>query len=438
MMKLKFFSLALIIASSLAMIAPHNGGNSRGNEPIPVCNTEKGCVFRTIFGEEPSNLMGIYNTTENVKIAIDRGLRWIAKAQLPNGGWGAGSHGRQDIVNPHAVSADPATTAMVAMALLRTGTKLNSGIYAGKLKSALNYLLRVVESTPQNQVKITTLNNTQIQSKLGQNIDAIITVQFLSNILDYLDHDQKLKERVSNALNKCVDKVQGIQDQDGSFKGAGWAGVLQSALANNALESAQYKGAKVDKDVLKKSRDYQRGNYDASSGDVNTEKGAGVVLYSVTGSARASAKQARKVKDAVNKAKKEGKLNEIAEINNEVLQEIGFDEDEADEYLESYQVYESSKATAQRDDVLDGFGNNGGEEFLSYLQTGESLIINQDESWKNWYENMSGRLVTIQNDNGSWSGHHCITSPVFCTATTLLTLSINNDVDKLVALGDDK
>jgi hypothetical protein len=84
---------------------------------------------------------------------------------------------------------------------------------------------------------------------------------------------------------------------------------------------------------------------------------------------------------------------------------------------------------------MDGFGSNGGEEFLSYLQTGESMIINKDNTWQNWYDNISGRLVHIQNNDGSWNGHHCITSPVFCTATCLLILSVNEDIDKLTELG---
>jgi hypothetical protein len=98
-------------------------------------------------------------------------------------------------------------------------------------------------------------------------------------------------------------------------------------------------------------------------------------------------------------------------------------------------VYESAKVTAQRDDVMSGFGNNGGEEFLSYLQTGEGMVINKDTEWTKWYANISGRLLKIQNEDGSWNGHHCITSPVFCTATCLLILSVNNDVDKLVKQG---
>jgi hypothetical protein len=81
--------------------------------------------------------------------------------------------------------------------------------------------------------------------------------------------------------------------------------------------------------------------------------------------------------------------------------------------------------------VLNGFGNNGGEEFLSFLQTGESMIVSKDNDWKKWYDNIGGKLIKIQNDNGSWNGHHCITSPAFCTATCLLVLSIENDIDAL-------
>ena len=72
---------------------------------------------------------------------------------------------------------------------------------------------------------------------------------------------------------------------------------------------------------------------------------------------------------------------------------------------------------------------------MSFLQTGESLIINKDHSWRNWYDATTSRLVSIQNNDGSWNGHHCITSPVFCTATALLILSVNNDIEALVAQG---
>jgi len=403
---------------------------------IAVCYEHKGCVFRTLFGEESDESGFVSNTPEKAQKAINRGLNWLVDAQLPNGGWGAGSHQRQHIIDPHAVPADPATTAMVGMALLRSGVNIEHGQYSKKLRDALEYLLNEVETTPANRAQITDQQGTQIQTKLGNNIDAVMAIQFFSNILDDLEADSQLHKRVKKSMEICVKKVQQLQDADGSFKGSGWAGVLQSGLANSALEAAQAQGAAVDEDVFERSKEFQKSNYDAETGRVNTDKGAGIVLYSVSGSVRASAKDARRVREEFNKAKKEGKINENENVTVENLMEIGYSRDEAIKYNTSYKVYESSKMVAQDDAVVRGFGNNGGEEFLSYLQTGESLIINQDQSWKQWYDNTAGRLISIQNNDGSWNGHHCITSPVFCTATTLLTLSIQNDIEKLVALGE--
>lgn len=431
----KMSAMAVVIITSIAMLFSFTFRRADTvKKKIPFV-PPKGCVFRTIMGEEPSEAHAIYKTPENVQRSVDQGLNWIVTAQQPNGGWGAGAHSRQDITNPHAVQADPATTAMVSMAMLRSGTTLSKGTYAENLRKALGYLLDAVESAPQGSANITNLTGTQIQSKLGMNIDVILTSQFLSNILPSLDDEPQLRERVKRCQDICVRKIQNAQDVNGSIAGSGWAGVLQSSFATNALEAAEANGAAVDKKALQKARAFQKNNYNTKTGDVNTDLGAGIVLYSVTGSVRASAKEARKVEEELSKAKREGTLSQSAPPSAENLQKIGFAKDEALQYATAYEVYQSAKVEAQREDVMTGFGNNGGEEFLSYLQTGESMIINKDNSWQQWYDNVSGRLLKIQNNNGSWQGHHCITSPVFCTATCLLILSVNNDVASLMELG---
>jgi hypothetical protein len=396
----------------------------------------KGCVYRTIMGEESSLEFGTYNTPAKVQLAVDQGLTWLVGAQNNNGGWGAGSHSRQDIIDPHAVPADPATTAMVAMSLLRSGTRLTAGPYHLQLRRALNYLMEATENSDDG-LNITDLTGTQIQTKLGANIDVILTAQFFSNMLSHIKNDRTLTARVKKNLNACVAKIQRAQDNHGNITGAGWAGVLQSSFAANALEAAQSNGASVDAKSLERSRQAQKNNYNAKTGDVNTDMGAGVMLYAVSGSVRASAKEARKVEEEMKKARATGRISETAPATADNLRKIGFNEDDAMKYASAYEVYQSAKVQAQRDDVMDGFGSNGGEEFLSYLQTGESMVIGKDDAWKNWYDNISGRLLKIQNDDGSWNGHHCITSPVFCTATSLLILSINNDIETLLKVGGE-
>ena len=397
----------------------------------------KGCVFLTLMGEESSDSSFVYKSPERVIFGTQSGLDWLMRAQQSSGGWGAGSHSMQNEMDPHAVATDPATTAMVAMAMLRNGNTLQNGPYAEQLRKAVIYLLGEVEDAPEQSLNITSQTGTQIQVKLGANIDVILTSQFFSNLLDDKTMDTTMRARVKKAINKCVYKIERAQNNDGSIQGSGWAGVLQSSFATNALESAQAKGIEVDGQKLEKAREFQKSNLDAESGDVRTEMGAGVVLYSVSGSTRASAKEARKVREEFEKAKKDGLLPASAPVSEENLKKIGFGAQEAKKYTDAYKVYQAGKIQSQDEQVMNGFGSNGGEEFLSYLQTGESLIINKDNDWRNWYDNISGRLLHIQNDDGSWNGHHCITSPVFCTATCLLILSVNNDIEKLTNIGKE-
>src|SRR5688572_21575052 len=79
------------------------------------------CIFKTAFEGVGLEDGFYYKIPGKVVASMDKGLDWLESAQNRDGGWGAGSHGRQDIRDPHAVKSDPATTAMVAMALQRSG-----------------------------------------------------------------------------------------------------------------------------------------------------------------------------------------------------------------------------------------------------------------------------------------------------------------------------
>ncbi|HKO82644.1 MAG TPA: hypothetical protein VJU78_19695 [Chitinophagaceae bacterium] len=388
------------------------------------------CVMKTILGIDTSydkKWSTDFKTTEQVEASVKKGLDWINKAQGNDGGWGAGTHNRQEVMDPHAVTSDPATTSLVAMSLLRTDNTLEKGNYSKNLKRATKFLLESVENCPANQPYITTLTNTQPQTKLGRNIDVILTAQFFTNILRYTINDAEIKTRIEKALDKCVSRIEKSQDADGSWKDGGWAPVLQSALANNALESAGDVGRQIDSAVLLRGYKYQNSNFDVNTNSVITGKAAGVMLYGLSSTTRASAKESKKARNIVEKAKREGKIQDdkVNEIN---LREAGVSATDAKELVAAYSINQASKAQAVREDVMLGFGNNGGEEFMSFLMTGESMLMQGGDEWKKWYDMISVKLVNIQNTDGSWNGHHCITSPVFCTATCLLILSIHHDM----------
>jgi hypothetical protein len=77
------------------------------------------------------------------------------------------------------------------------------------------------------------------------------------------------------------------------------------------------------------------------------------------------------------------------------------------------------------DRFLAGFGSNGGEEFLSHLAIGEALVCQGGDDWTKWDRKMSDNMNRIQNADGSWTGHHCITGRTFCTSAALLVLMVD-------------
>jgi hypothetical protein len=358
--------------------------------------------------------------------SINSGKVWLLKAQAPNGGWGAGTNARQDITDPAKVQQDPASTAMSLMALLRLGEKPEGTLHSNAVMNAVNFLLTSIEQSPDNALNITILTGTQPQVKLGQNIDVILTSQCLTNIMHHVNDNSPMYRKLKNAIQKCVTKIEKAQDNNGATKGGGWAPVLQSAFAVNALELAEANDIKVDSVKLTEARNYQKKNY--TPGTAVSADAAGVLLYSVSGNARATARETRKVKEVLKDAKAKGKIDDEKAVTADNLQKAGLSVNEAQELVTTYKMNGYANKRAQDGDVITGFGNNGGEEFVSFLLTGESLIIGGENEWIKWYENTSTILANIQNGNGSWQGHHCITSPVFCTATCLLILGIDKDL----------
>ncbi len=418
----------MITGSAIYFLSQHTSSLT----PIKIQTEKKhnACVMRTIFNEPQSNV-NLKAYMENFRAgkidsAISSGKEWLLKAQAPNGGWGAGTHTRQDITDPSKLQQDPASTAMSLMALMRLGERPKGTTYSNAVQNAINYLIRNVEQSSADALNITSITGTQPQVKLGQNIDVILTSQCLTSVMHYTDDKSPTYKRLKNAIQKCVTKIEKAQGDNGAIKGGGWAPVLQSAFAVNALELAEANDITVNSKKLDDARNYQKKNF--TPGSSTTADAAGVLLYAVSGNARATAKEKRRVKEVLKIAKKKGIIKDENEVTAANLQQAGFSVNEAQELATTYKMNSYANKRAQDGDVITGFGNNGGEEFVSFLLTGESLIIGGEDDWKKWYENTSTILSNIQNNNGSWQGHHCITSPVFCTATCLLILGIDKDV----------
>lgn len=369
---------------------------------------------------------------ETIPEFVNNALDWLAQAQHDDGTWGAGSSSRQNVRDPHAVKGDPATTSFAAMAFLRSGHTPKKGKYKEVVRRATEALVQVVEQAPAEGPRITNLTGTQPQAKMGAYVDTSLTARFLARVLKEFPKKDKLRKRVDKAIDKCIAKIQSSQEKDGTWKGGGWAPVLQSSLAGQALEIAQAAGKDVDQDALERARKNQKSNFDPNSGKVKADAAAGVELYAFAGAQRATASETWEANELLDKAKKEGKLPKAAKPTAENLRKIGVREEKAKQLAQSVVQNEQQAKRVQNDNaLLTGFGNNGGEEFLSYLMTSESLVITGGEAWKSWDEKMHRRMRKIQSSNGSWTGHHCITSPVFCTSAVIQCLNTYKDAEML-------
>ncbi|HNK42755.1 MAG TPA: hypothetical protein PL002_16325, partial [Flavobacteriales bacterium] len=316
------YALAGLCAVPAALLSFHEA-------PKPCCMDHPehaqpaGCVFKTVYEGEGLDPAFVLKTPSEVLASENRAYDWMVAAQNKDGGFAAGQHAHQEVMDPHAVPSDPATTAMVGMAMLRAGSTLVEGRFSEPLKRATEFLLKTVEAAPEDALNITPLTGTQIQVKLGQNIDVALTAQYLSNLMGRMPCNDPKHDRWLQALNTCTRKIQKAQSGDGSTAGSGWAGVLQSSFATNALESAKHVGAAVSDTALAKAREWQQGNFNASTGTVATDAAAGVTLYAVSSSTRSSAKQAREANEVLSKAKKEGKVEDSAPVNVESLMDAG-------------------------------------------------------------------------------------------------------------------
>lgn len=414
-------SLAALVFAGAAMQSPQTAS------PSEMPPTEK-----------PAAVGNSIQAGEIAPFAL-KGLDWLIRAQHKDGGWGAGSHAAQQVRDPHKVVTDPATTAFVGLALLRSGSTPVSGPHREALRRATHYLVEAVEKSPSDGPLITDLQGTQPQTKLGPYVDTSITAQYLSRIAMLLPPDDPLAVPADQALDKCLRKLTGAQGPDGSWnEGGGWAPVLQSSLSLNALELAQVAGKKVDLDLMHKAREAQKGNYSLATGRASSSAGAGVELYAYSSAQRAAASDARIAVEAIEKAKKEGVLDESAEVNEENLMVASppVSGRNIAGLAGGYAMVNAQAARLDDERLLQGFGSNGGEEYLSYLLTSESLIISGSKEWPDWNKKMHQRLAKIQNPDGSWSGLHCITSPVFCTAAVIQCLTADRDAKILLAVAN--
>ncbi len=425
-MKNRSKRLAAVLATPFLFGSLGCGGPTQGRtrSPQPVVATvAPGAVHAPVAGPvvDAGGKPVAWKTAVEPKALTDKveqGLTWLAQHQVGTGGWGQGDEatGMGSSMNGMRSVANVADTSMALLAFLRAGHTPTTGRHKDAVANGLAFVLQSVEASDKDSLYVTDVRGTRVQGKIGTYVDTFSALMVLTE-LKGVTTDAALKVRVDAALAKVVTKVEKNQQAGGSWDNRGWAPVLTQSLAAKGLNRAAQTGQAVNAEVL--DRVEQQAKAQMAGGGFSADGSAGVELYAgaaASGTLRDSA-NTRKLKEKdlrikIATAKTEG---ERVDAKRHLV---------AGEATVASADRAQGALIAKLDDAgfIQGFGNNGGEEFLSYMLVSESLVVKGDADWKRWDGSITKLVSAVQNGDGSWTGHHCITGRTFCTAAALLVL----------------
>ena len=362
---------------------------------------------------------------KSLSATVDKGLTWLAQHQLPSGGWGQGDESQQMGGGMGELRDMPnvADTSVALLAFLRAGNTARTGKYQDVVQKGLDFVLAEIEEADADSLRVTDVSGTRVQMKIGPYADTFSALMMLNEARGGM-RDGVANARLDAALKKVVRKIEKNQRDNGSWDDNGWAPALSQAMAAKGLNRAAQNSIAVDAKVLERVEAQAASNVDHSTGRFSADEAAGVDLYGAAASSAATRDSAetKKTKAAGMKAQR-AKQNLMQSPDAPTDAEVAAAEASARSAMMAADKTESILIDRlDQPQFIAGFGNNGGEEFLSYLLISETLVQKGGDQWMKWDRAISQLVGNVQNDDGSWTGHHCITGRTFCTATALLVL----------------
>ena len=329
---------------------------------LGLFQSEAWCSEPRIEGE------GIEQTKKSVE-AVREGLTWIEQTKGRQGGYGT------DIFEPEDIGC----SAMVGLALLADGSTPSQGPNKSHLQQIVNYLIQRVDEMPSGN--ITSATGTQLQNKIGSQAHTFFALLFLSQIYGETGIHKKTREAVA----KLLDVVVKAQSPRGDWGQESWAPTLGTVMGWTSLRSAHFAGFTVGG---------------------SPEKTAGHLIEQMK----------------VTRGRNDGHWMHTLYKNAtgiRVLYAMGKEDEEV-----SKEAFKNVLKLVSRDNTA--FNQAGGEEFLAFHLITETMLQKEGEDWANWFPKVRDKMLDVQNADGSWTGHHCITSRTFCTAAACLVLSAPN------------
>jgi len=297
--------------------------------------------------------------------AVRKALSWLKKAQNQDGSLGVDVGSNSDI----------GCTSMAGLAMLAHGSTTLVGVNRGHLVRMRKFILRTVDAMPA--ADITNATGTQLQNKIGRHGHSFFAALFLSQLMG----EGSEYSVVLRALKRVVDVITRAQLSNGDWGQESWAPTLGTVMGWVSLRAAGLAGLAVGTAPEKTAEhliEKMKQGMQANQGWMHNlyKNATGIrVFYEMGMEDTAIAKTA---------------LQEVLHL-------------------------------VTKDNTP--FTQAGGEEFLAFHLITETMLQTGGKEWNTWFPVVRDKLVAVQNRDGSWTGHHCITSRTFCTAAAVLVLT---------------
>ena len=318
---------------------------------------------------QPADAKPWQEVTPQSDRAVQRGNEFLMKTMGRDGSCGV------DIGQPEDIGC----TAMVGLALMAQGNTPVEGPKSREVQRILTFLLRKTENMPADD--ITSLTGTQLQNKIGRHAHSFFAATFLAEVIG----EGWDTEPVRTALKRVVAAIVGSQTPQGHWGDQSWAPMLGTVMGWVSLRAAHYAGIKVggSPDLTAK--------YLVQQMQTTLAQHQGSWMHTLY-------KNATGIR---------------------VLYALGMDGEPV-----AKKALEDVGQLVGRDNTA--FSQAGGEEYLAFHLITETMLQKGGDDWAKWFPTIRDKIIGVQNADGSWTGHHCITSRTFCTAAAILVLTAPN------------
>ena len=203
-------------------------------------------------------------------------------------------------------------------------------------------------------------------------------------------------------------KIEQNQESDGSWNvSGGWAPILGTSIASRSLAIAKDKKVEVSETVMARVDNYTK----------RSAKGVVAPVAAARASGLGDGFSSREVESAL--AGDSSSAGVALYKGGQVLEQLSRTEEDREKNADEIAAISGQIANGR---FVRGFGSMGGEEYFPYLNISDGLRRAGGEEWDKWNGNIKTQLARMQNEEGSWAGHHCITGRVAVTSAAVLTL----------------